>query len=63
MKKLFRAKETFEPLYYEGDLFKIIKVNTNPDLMELECIRLKDGKIYDGKDGKNGKNILPINKY
>ena len=46
MKKLFRAKETFEPLYYKGDLFKIIKVNTNHDLMELECVRLKDGKIY-----------------
>ena len=46
MKKLFRAKETFEPIYYKGDLFKIIKVNTNPDLMELECVRLKDGEIY-----------------
>ena len=46
MKKLFRAKETFEPLYHKGDLFKIIRVNTNPDLMELEGIRLKDGKIY-----------------
>jgi len=46
MKKLFRAKETFEPLYNKGDLFKIIRINTYPNLMELECVRLKDGEIY-----------------
>lgn len=46
MKKLFRAKENFEPLYNKGDLFKLIRINTDPDLMELECVRLKDGKIY-----------------
>ncbi len=46
MKELFRAKETFEPRYNKGDLFKIIKINTNPNLMELECVRLKDGEVY-----------------
>jgi hypothetical protein len=46
MKKLFKAKETFEPLFNKGDLFKIIKTNADPNLMELECMRLKDGKIY-----------------
>ncbi|MGV8152042.1 MAG: hypothetical protein ACP5OG_03100 [Candidatus Nanoarchaeia archaeon] len=46
MKKLFRAKETFEPLYQKGNLFRIIQVNSHPNLMELECVRLKDGKKY-----------------
>ncbi|MEK6935501.1 MAG: hypothetical protein AABW67_01835 [Nanoarchaeota archaeon] len=30
MKKLFRAKETFEPLYHQGDLFMVIRINTDP---------------------------------
>lgn len=44
--KILRVKEDFEPLYHKGDLFKIVQINNDPDLMDIEAMRLKDGQIY-----------------
>lgn len=48
MKKgqIFRAKESFPPIYKKGDKFKIIKFNKNSNLMDVEAVRLKDGEVY-----------------
>ena len=44
--EIVKARENFLPLYLEGDLFKIIKINKDKRLMPLEARRIKNGKIY-----------------
>jgi len=46
MNKIFKATEDFYPLYRKGDIFKIIKVNNNPNLMDIMAVRIKDRKVY-----------------
>ena len=46
MKKKFKAKEDYFPLYRKGDEFIIVKVNKDPDLMPIEAMRLKNKAIY-----------------
>ena len=41
-----KAKESFTPLYFEGDEFKIIKLNEDVNFVPIEAMRLKNKKIY-----------------
>jgi len=41
-----KVKESFIPLYRKGDKFKIIKRNSDKDLISIEAMRLKDKQIY-----------------
>lgn len=44
--KIFKAKESFYPLYKKGDKFKIIKLNNDPDLTPIEALHLKSKEVY-----------------
>lgn len=44
--KKFKVKETIKGLYRKGDIFEIVKINDDPDLMTIEAMRLKDGETY-----------------
>jgi len=44
--KIMKTKEDFDPLYRKGDLFKIVKINDDPNLVKIEAMRLKDGQVY-----------------
>ena len=44
--RIYKAKETFEPLYYKGDKFIIVKRNTDENLMPVEAKHLRSGRIY-----------------
>jgi len=50
--KMLKAKESFKPLYSKGDLFKIVKRNTDPELVAIEAMRMKDGWIYGFEEGE-----------
>jgi len=44
--KLKKSKEDLPPLYFKGDLFRIVKRNYDERLMPLEAMRLRDKNIY-----------------
>jgi hypothetical protein len=44
--RIYKTKEDFLPLFRKGDRFKILKLNEDINLMPIEALRLKDGKIY-----------------
>jgi len=44
--KIYKVEEDLFPLYRKGDLFRVIRINTNPYLMPVTAVRLKDGKVY-----------------
>ena len=48
MKKgqIVKSIEDFRPLFRKGDLFKIIKINKDPALMNVEALHLRDKQIY-----------------
>lgn len=41
-----KAKESFVPLYFKGDEFKIVKLNKDVNLVPVEAMRIKGGIIY-----------------
>jgi len=47
-----KAKDTFKPLYFKGDKFKIIKRNTEEGVAPIEAMRLKDKEIYGFEEGE-----------
>ena len=46
------AKEDCMPLFRKGDRFVIIKRNSNPQLMPLEAMKLKDHRVYGFYEGE-----------
>jgi len=48
----YKAKESFSPLYRKGDIFIIIKRNTDKNLTPIEARRLKDGNVYGFREGE-----------
>jgi hypothetical protein len=51
-KMKYKAKESFSPLYRKGDIFIIIKRNTDKNLTPIEARRLKDGNVYGFREGE-----------
>jgi len=47
-----KAKYSFYPIYKNGDKFKIIQLNENIDLMPIEAMCIKDGRIYGFWEGE-----------
>lgn len=47
-----KVKYDFYPLYKEGDLFRITKLNREDDLLPIEAMRLKDKNIYGFEAGE-----------
>ena len=43
---VLKTKEDFKPLFRKGDLFRIVKINEDENLMPIEAIRLKDREVY-----------------
>ena len=43
---LKKAKEDFKSLYKKDDLFKIIKINKEPEMMPIEALHLKSQQIF-----------------
>jgi len=50
--KILTSSITFEPLFYEGDKFKIVKINTDQDLMPIEAVKIKSGRVYGFFEGE-----------
>lgn len=55
--KIVKIKESLEPLYRKGDLFRIIKINTDKDLVPVVAVRLKDNVVYgfEGDEFEDGQ--------
>lgn len=41
----FKVDHDYMPLYKKGDLFKIIKINEDPDLMRVEAVNLRNNQV------------------
>lgn len=50
--KIYISKIDCEPLFRKGDKFIIMNINTNPNLMEIEAMKLKSKRIYGFNEGE-----------
>lgn len=50
--KILTSNITFEPLFFKGDKFRIVKRNTDPDLMPIEAVKLSSKNIYGFNEGE-----------
>jgi len=41
-----KAKFGCEPLYREGDKFRVVKKNKDPNLMPIEALHLRTKQVY-----------------
>jgi hypothetical protein len=44
--QIVTAKEDYSPLYKKGDKFRIVKINKDSNLTQIEAMRLKDKNVY-----------------
>ena len=50
--QLFRAKESFDPLYIKGDWFRILKINSDKDRMPIEALHLYSRCVFGFEEGE-----------
>lgn len=59
--QVYTSKIDFEPLFFKGDKFRIVSLNTDENLTPISALKLKSGKIYGFNENEleeieNGKN-------
>ena len=52
--KIQKVKHSTHPLYHQGDLFRVVRNNSDTNRMPIEAERLKDGCVYGFEEGELG---------